>query len=142
MILNLLLTSLLAIRLLYMRRQLQVSMGASSGKAYISVVAMVIESALPFGILSIIFLVLFGRQDPTQNLFIPLLVQVEVGPIPPLESHLECANPLNAIVVHFSYANYSTCHPGSGLVGNYGPRAISVHSRICCWSTIVDISRL
>jgi len=81
MVLNLLLTFLLAIRLLYMRHRLQSAMGAQHGKTYTSIAAMVVESALPFGILSIIFIVLFGKRDPAQNLFLPLLVQVEVRSI-------------------------------------------------------------
>jgi hypothetical protein len=79
MALNLLLTFLLVIRLLYMRRQMEKYMGTQYGRTYLGIATMVVESALPFGILSIIFLVLFGRQDPAQNLFIPLLVQLEVS---------------------------------------------------------------
>ena len=79
MALNLLLSLLLVIRLLRMRRNLQSVMGTQYGKEYTGIAAMVVESALPYGIISIIFLVLFGKRDLSQNLLLPLLVQIEVS---------------------------------------------------------------
>ena len=79
MVLNLLLSLLLTIRLLYMRHNLRSAMGTQYGKEYTGIAAMVVESALPYGIISIIFLVLFGKRDLSQNLLLPLLVQIEVS---------------------------------------------------------------
>ncbi|KAF5371106.1 hypothetical protein D9758_004101 [Tetrapyrgos nigripes] len=46
-------------------------------KVYTGVSAIVIESALPFTIISIILLGLFGDEDIAQNLFVALMVQIE-----------------------------------------------------------------
>ncbi|KAI0362158.1 hypothetical protein OH77DRAFT_1441428 [Trametes cingulata] len=75
--LSLLLTSLLIIRLMYIRHKIVSSLGPQYGKDYSSIAAMILESALPYGVVSLIFIVLYGLHNTAENLFIPLLVQVE-----------------------------------------------------------------
>lgn len=76
--LNILLTGLLVTRLLYMRYKITKALGSRHGRTYTSVVSMLLESAVPYGIISIIFLVLYTLQSTAALLFIPLLTQVQV----------------------------------------------------------------
>ncbi|KAJ7152020.1 hypothetical protein C8R46DRAFT_483241 [Mycena filopes] len=77
MLLPIWLTLLIAGRILYHRRAMIDALGPEYAKAYTSVSAIVVESALPFCIISIVLLGLFGNNNTAQNLFVPLLVQVE-----------------------------------------------------------------
>lgn len=69
---------MLVVRLLHMRRRIQKVVGAEYGKTYTGIASLVTESALPFAILSVILMALFAKGSTAQNLFVPLLVQVEV----------------------------------------------------------------
>ncbi|KAG7095435.1 hypothetical protein E1B28_006184 [Marasmius oreades] len=77
MILPMWLTALIAGKILYHRHQLVKVMGVEAASIYTGVAAIVIESALPFTLISIILLGLFGDNDLAQNLFVLLLVQIE-----------------------------------------------------------------
>ncbi|KAL0065744.1 hypothetical protein AAF712_007227 [Marasmius tenuissimus] len=77
MILPMWLTALIAGRILYYRHELKKLMGTEAAKVYTGVAAVVIESALPFTIISIILLGLFGDNNVAQNLFVSLMVQIE-----------------------------------------------------------------
>lgn len=77
MIINIVLSAMITVRILSMRRTVKSGLGDEYAKPYATVAAVVVEAALPFTILSIILLVLFGDHDTAQNLFVPLLVQVE-----------------------------------------------------------------
>ncbi|TFK55495.1 hypothetical protein OE88DRAFT_626895 [Heliocybe sulcata] len=77
MALNLLLTVLLVSRLLYMRHRITTTLGNEYGETYTSIAAMVVESALPYALVSLVFVILYGMQNTAANLFIPLLAQVE-----------------------------------------------------------------
>lgn len=81
--LNILLTGLLVTRLMYMRHKINSALGSSRhGDTYSNVAAMILESAIPYGIVSFIFLVLYSMQNTAALLFIPLLVQVQcISPI-------------------------------------------------------------
>ncbi|KJA26457.1 hypothetical protein HYPSUDRAFT_36170 [Hypholoma sublateritium FD-334 SS-4] len=76
--LNILLTGLLVTRLLYMRYKITKALGSRHGRTYTSVVSMLLESAVPYGIISIIFLVLYTLRSTAALLFIPLLTQIQV----------------------------------------------------------------
>ncbi|KAI0919667.1 hypothetical protein AcW1_003139 [Taiwanofungus camphoratus] len=81
MALNILLTILLVSRLLYMRHMIiSTPLGEHYGKTYTSVATMVLESALPYCLVSFVFIVLYGLHSTAENLFIPLLLQVAVRP--------------------------------------------------------------
>jgi uncharacterized membrane protein len=78
MLLPIWLTILIAGRILYHRRTMIDVLGPEYGRTYAGLSAIVVESALPFTIISIILLGLFGNKNTAQNLFITLMVQVEV----------------------------------------------------------------
>lgn len=78
MSLNVILTLLLITRLLWMRHQIVRSLGTEHGKMYTGVAAMVLESGLIYGIISFIFVILYGIGNTAAALFIPLFSQIEV----------------------------------------------------------------
>jgi hypothetical protein len=77
--LNILLTGMLVTRLFYMRYKIANALGSRHGETYTNIAAMILESAAPYGIISLIFLVLYTIKNTAALLFIPLLVQVQVG---------------------------------------------------------------
>ena len=77
--LNILLTGMLVTRLFYMRYKIAKALGSRHGETYTNIAAMILESAAPYGIISLIFLVLYTTHNTAALLFIPLLVQVQVG---------------------------------------------------------------
>ncbi|KAJ6575976.1 hypothetical protein DFH09DRAFT_1150142 [Mycena vulgaris] len=77
MILPIWLTILIAGKILYHRRTMIEVLGPQYARNYAGVSAIVIESALPFTIISIILLGLFGDNNTAQNLFVALMVQLE-----------------------------------------------------------------
>lgn len=58
------------------------TLGEKYTQVYTNVLAIIVESALPFGILSFIFVILYGVHNTAQNLFIPILAQVKVRRTP------------------------------------------------------------
>ncbi|KAF7350163.1 hypothetical protein MVEN_01318800 [Mycena venus] len=77
MLLPIWLTILIAGRILYHRQTMHDILGPEYARSYTGISAIVVESALPFTIISLILLGLFGDKNTAQNLFIPLLVQFE-----------------------------------------------------------------
>ena len=77
--LNILLTGMLVTRLLYMRYKITRALGARHGETYANIASMILESAALYGIVSFIFLVLYTIKNTAALLFIPLLIQVQVG---------------------------------------------------------------
>ncbi|KZT01799.1 uncharacterized protein LAESUDRAFT_717278 [Laetiporus sulphureus 93-53] len=73
--LNISLTLLLISRLLYMRHLIRKQL-PGEGKLYAGVATMILESALPYSIVSVVFIILYGLQLTAEDLFIPLLLQV------------------------------------------------------------------
>ncbi|PPQ80602.1 hypothetical protein CVT25_001564 [Psilocybe cyanescens] len=79
---NILLTGMLVVRLLYMRHKIMKAMDRHHGKTYTNIVSMVLESAVIYGVISFIFLVLYTKGNTAALLFIPLLTQVQcISPI-------------------------------------------------------------
>lgn len=78
MSINISLSVLISTRILLLRRKLRELLGKEYADLYTNTAAIIIESALPFTIISVILLGLFGENDIAQNLFVPLLVQIEV----------------------------------------------------------------
>jgi len=62
-----------------MKYQLQKSFGSDYTRLYTTIATMILESALPYGLISFIFIVLYGTKNTAADLFIPLLIQVEVS---------------------------------------------------------------
>ncbi|KAF9045148.1 hypothetical protein BJ165DRAFT_1475657 [Panaeolus papilionaceus] len=80
--LNILLTGMLVLRLLYMRYKITKALGSRHGETYTNIATMILESATPYGIVSFIFLVLYSMQNTAALLFIPLYIQVQcISPI-------------------------------------------------------------
>ncbi|KAF7343851.1 hypothetical protein MSAN_01966400 [Mycena sanguinolenta] len=77
MLLPIWLTLLIGGRILYHRKTMIKVMGPEYARNYTGIFAIVVESALPFTIISIILLGLFGDKNTGQNLFVPLMVQFE-----------------------------------------------------------------
>ncbi|KAJ7220986.1 hypothetical protein C8J57DRAFT_1094976 [Mycena rebaudengoi] len=77
MILPMWLTILIAGRILYHRKTIIELLGPAYARNYAGISAIVIESALPFTIISVILLGLFGSENTAQNLLISLMVQIE-----------------------------------------------------------------
>lgn len=78
MALNIFLTILLVSRLLYMRYKITSTLGAQYGKTYTGIATMVLESALPLGLVSLVFIVLYSIHNTAELLLLVLLVQVQV----------------------------------------------------------------
>ncbi|KAF5381871.1 hypothetical protein D9757_008369 [Collybiopsis confluens] len=78
MILPMWLTALIAGRILYQKARVEEAIGKKEAQAYTGSAAIVIESALPFTLISIVLLGLFGDNNTGQNLFVALMVQIEL----------------------------------------------------------------
>ncbi|KAI0649025.1 hypothetical protein C8Q79DRAFT_488197 [Trametes meyenii] len=74
--LNIMLTLLLVIRLLCMSSYIGRTIGPAHGKTYISVAAMLLESATPYAVTGLIFIITYARNSNVQNLVLPVLSQV------------------------------------------------------------------
>jgi hypothetical protein len=75
------LTALIAGRLLFMRYRLDKLVGARTSTPYVTITAMLVESAALYSINGLIFLVSYGVNSPSQNLWLPLLGQTQVRTI-------------------------------------------------------------
>ncbi|KAI0919677.1 hypothetical protein AcW1_003132 [Taiwanofungus camphoratus] len=77
MTLNVLLVVCLLWRLVDLRRRVPPTLKPETKANYFSVETIIVESALPYGIASFIFLVLYGVRNIGANLFLSLIVQLE-----------------------------------------------------------------
>ena len=82
--LNIILTLLLVGRLLYMSHNARRSLGDEHAATYISVAAMLVESATPYAATSLIFIITYARNSNVQNLVLPVLSQIMVRRSSPL----------------------------------------------------------
>jgi len=71
------LTSLIAGRLLFMRYRLRKLMNMETPTPYVTVTAILVESAALYSINGLVFLISYGVNSPVQNLFISLLGQTQ-----------------------------------------------------------------
>ncbi|KAI0741915.1 hypothetical protein C8Q80DRAFT_1110638 [Daedaleopsis nitida] len=77
MSLNVLLTILLVGRLIYMSRQAKLTLGREHATMYNSIVAMLIESAVPFAVMGLAYIVAYARgNSEVQNVLLPIFAQV------------------------------------------------------------------
>jgi len=76
--LNVLITAILIPRLLELRRQVSATTSEMKDK-FTSTESIIIESAFPSGLISLVFVVLYGLQKIAAILFIPLMMQISVG---------------------------------------------------------------
>ncbi|KAF9030271.1 hypothetical protein BJ165DRAFT_1535726 [Panaeolus papilionaceus] len=75
--LNILLTLLLVVRLWHMSRRVGKVLGKKHGKVYAGVARMIVESSLPYALVSLVLLVLFVKKNLGANVVIPLYVQIQ-----------------------------------------------------------------
>lgn len=86
--LNIILTLLLVGRLLHMSHKARTSLGKQHAATYISVAAMLIESAAPYAIVGLIFIISYARNSYVQNLVLPVLSQIMVRAPPAMSGVL------------------------------------------------------
>ena len=75
--LNILVTLLIVLRLLYVRRRLSKALSSSHTRTYISVATMLVESAALYSITALIFIITYARNSAVQSLVLPVLGQVQ-----------------------------------------------------------------
>jgi hypothetical protein len=78
LILNVILSGSIVLRLLFFRWRIQKDLGPAAGRQYISIAAMLIESAMLYIVVWIPSLVPTFLQIPFQNVFTPACVPVQV----------------------------------------------------------------
>jgi hypothetical protein len=79
LLVNVLLTLLIAGRLISMSQRVKQTLGAHHAKTYTSIASMMIESAVPYSALGIAFIATFATNNPAQNAILPILSQVMVS---------------------------------------------------------------
>lgn len=75
--LNMGLTLLIAGRLLVMRNRVREALGAEHSTAYTSTLSILIESAALYSICGLVFIILYARNSPVQNIVLPPLGQIQ-----------------------------------------------------------------
>lgn len=77
---TMLLTGFIVGKLLYIRSQLRGALGAEFDRRspYVTISAMLVESACLYSACALAFIILFARNDPFQNIFLPILGQVQI----------------------------------------------------------------
>ena len=79
---TLLLTILIVGKLMYTRWGLNRVLGRGRPGPYLTVSAMLIESALLHSLCALAFIILYAKNDPFQNIFFPILGQAQVCYVP------------------------------------------------------------
>ncbi|KAJ8501411.1 hypothetical protein ONZ45_g12157 [Pleurotus djamor] len=71
-----LLTALIALRILYQRYQMRDTGVATTGGDLMGVVSMLIESMAPAAVIFLVFIILYARQDALESLLLPATIQI------------------------------------------------------------------
>ncbi|KAI0360561.1 hypothetical protein OH77DRAFT_1517031 [Trametes cingulata] len=79
---NLVLTLVIVLRLLHVRRELIPALGSRHTRVYTSIVAMLVESASLYTIVTLLSIIACALRKPLQNALLPMLGQLQA--IPPL----------------------------------------------------------
>lgn len=77
--LSILIAVILVPRLLELRRQISLTVTSNEKKNFTSIESLIVESSFPNGVISIVFIVLYGVSQVTSVLLIPLIVQLMVS---------------------------------------------------------------
>jgi hypothetical protein len=109
--LNIIITACITARLLYMRYQMR-KLIDGSGAEYLSITAMLTESAALYTSNGLIFLVTYAVNSPIQNLALPVLGQTQVRSF----KHCCTGTKLTHFSVHCAPPDYLACPPRSCLV--------------------------
>lgn len=88
--LNVIVTLLISGRLIYYRTRSRKVLGTSHGRVYTTILAITVESAALYAIFELIVLATFLKNSATENVFFPMLgnVQVRLNFIHPILKHL------------------------------------------------------
>lgn len=81
--LNIILTLMIVARLAYQKRRLTKAMGNSHGQIYVSISAMLVESAAIYSICGLIYLIAYARNDPFNYVVLPPQGQLQVRRLDP-----------------------------------------------------------
>ena len=114
--LNILLTLLLVGRLFYMSERAKRAIGREHAATYSSIASMLLESAVPYAVTGLIFIITYARNSNVQNLVLPVLGQIMVRRVS-LHLYSICQIPLTfpcLCAVHLARGH----HPAGG----HGPR--------------------
>lgn len=76
--LNIIVTGLICGRILYVARSMKALLGQDAAKTYTSAAAIVIESALPYTLFGIAYMVTLGVNSPTSIFFLCFYVMLTV----------------------------------------------------------------
>ncbi|KAK0477387.1 hypothetical protein IW261DRAFT_287544 [Armillaria novae-zelandiae] len=74
---NILVTFMMVVRLLFIRKRIRVSLGPQYGQLYTGLATLMIKSALPHTVVSIVLIALYCSDNTAYLLFIPLLTMIE-----------------------------------------------------------------
>ncbi|KAK0185481.1 hypothetical protein F5146DRAFT_937628 [Armillaria mellea] len=76
---NVLVTFMIVVRLLLIRKRIRASLGPRYGQLYTGLAALMIESALPHTVVSILLIALYCSNNTAYLLFVPLLTMIETA---------------------------------------------------------------
>ncbi|KAK0438662.1 hypothetical protein EV421DRAFT_2037768 [Armillaria borealis] len=76
---NILVTSMMVVRLLLIRKRIRASLGPLYGRLYTGLAALMIDSALPHTVVSILLIGLYCSDNTAYILFVPLLTMIEAA---------------------------------------------------------------
>lgn len=79
--LNIILTLSIATRIWLARYRIRKTLGSQHSVQYISITAMLIESAALYAVWGMTFLICYARNTPFQNILLPPLGQVQASPL-------------------------------------------------------------
>lgn len=75
---NIILTILITIRLLGFRRQMLASLPAEHAKQYVSIAAIIIESAALYSLFAVLFLITYALNNPLNQIFLGVASAAQV----------------------------------------------------------------
>ncbi|KAJ7214266.1 hypothetical protein C8J57DRAFT_1538485 [Mycena rebaudengoi] len=80
--LNTILTISIASRILFVRHRIRKALGSQHSGQYLSITAILVESAALYALWGLVFLICYARNTPLQNIILPPLGQIQgIGPL-------------------------------------------------------------
>ena len=75
---NIVVTALIIIRLVHHHNTVRAALGSKHAQPYASLAAFIVESAAPYSVLSLLYLILFAVNNPAQQIFTGILSGAQV----------------------------------------------------------------
>ena len=90
--LNILLTLMIVVRLILHGRNVRAATGSPAGISglYKTIATMLIESSALFAVISLLYIATGGANSPINDLFSPILAEVQVRAFPRRRSRIDC----------------------------------------------------